>query len=480
MPLPVVLHPAAPMTLLEQVATTLRRRIRAPRGARVLAAVSGGADSVALAWLLAALAERGTIELAGIAHLNHQLRGAEADADEAFCQALAQRIGVPCRSTRADVARLAASGRESIEAAARRARYAWLAEARRDLDADFIATGHTLDDQAETVLLRLLRGAGTRGLSGIRVVRGAIIRPLLDCRRRDVRAFLVAGQQTFREDASNADVTIPRNRLRHELLPVIDRLAPGGLDALARTAALAVDDEEFLLSQAIIAARSVVLTTAAGVQLNREPLHALAPAIGRRVIRAAAELAAPLDALRLTSAHIEAVWRLVGSERDHIVELPGVRAEAVGEWVRLAPSSDARGRTKDFEMRLDLPGTVTVAGTGWRISADVRDQSAWSGVEVSRGRQSLQIVVPVAMVGQSVTVRSRRPGDRIKPIGAPGRKKLQDLLVDLKVPRGERDQVPVVVNQNGQVVWVVGVAMADEFRVTAPEAEVVVFTAERQ
>ncbi len=468
------------MTLLEQVATTMRRRIRAPRGVRVLAAVSGGADSVALAWLLAALSKRGTIALAGIAHLNHQLRGADADADEAFCHSLALRIGVPFRSTRADVAALARSRRESIEAAARRARYAWLAEAAEDLDARYIATGHTLDDQAETVLLRLLRGAGTRGLSGIRVTRGAVIRPLLDCRRTEIRAFLAAERETFREDASNADISIPRNRLRHELLPVIDRLAPRGLDALARTAALAVEDEEFLLSQAIIAARSVVLSSADGVQLQKAPLQALAPAIGRRVIRAAVELAAPLDVTRLTSTHIEAVWRLVASPRDLIVEIPGIRVEAVGGRVGLVPVGRVSGRAEGFDGTLDVPGTATLAGTGWRISAEVRDQSAWPGVEVSRGRESLQIAVPASMVGRSVTVRSRRPGDRIKPIGAPGRKKLQDLLVDRKVPRGERDQVPVVVDQNGQVVWVVGVAMADEFRVTAPEAEVVVFTAERQ
>ena len=175
------------MTLRDQVASTLRR-LEVPRGARVLAAVSGGGDSVYLAQVLADLSARGDVTLAGLAHLNHQLRGTEGDADEAFVADLALALGVPFRATRADVRSLAALRHESLEAAGRRARYRFLADAAADLDAAFIATGHTQDDQAETVLLRLLRGAGTRGLSGVRARRGAVIRPLIDCRRADVRA----------------------------------------------------------------------------------------------------------------------------------------------------------------------------------------------------------------------------------------------------------------------------------------------------
>ncbi len=503
------------MTLLDQVASTLRRRVRLPRGARVLAAVSGGADSVALACLLSELAERGVVVLAGIGHLNHQLRGRDADEDEAFCAALAMRLGVPFRSASADVRSLAAARRESIEAAARRARYASLASFAADLDAAYVATGHTLDDQAETVLMRLLRGAGSRGLSGIRAVRGSVIRPMLDCRRAAVRAYLVERDEAFREDASNADAGFTRNRLRLELLPVIERLAPAGLEALARTAALAADDEEFLSEAAIIAASSVVLfrnplelpwyqapfragggspprqvkwvsglTDAAGVQLRRAPLAALAPAVGRRVIRAAIESATAVcgrsndDASRLTSRHIESVWRLVSSEHGGEADLPGVRVDVLPAVVsiRIADRDALPPAAVVFEHTLDVPGTQTILGT-WRISAVLGDQTVAAGVET---RRALRIIVPRARVGRSVTIRNRRPGDRIKPIGAPGRTKVQDLLVDQKVPRAERDRVPVVVDGNGHVVWVVGVAVADEFRVTAPESEVVVFTAERQ
>ena len=472
------------MTLSDQVATTLRRRIRLPRGARVLVAVSGGADSVALAWLLADLAERGVIVLAGVGHLNHQLRGAEADADEAFVAALAVRLRVPCKSARVDVAALAAARGESIEAAARRARYAWLAEAAEALGATHIATGHTLDDQAETVLLRLLRGAGTRGLSGIRATRGAVIRPLLDSRREDVRAYLSARGEAFREDASNQDTSIPRNRIRHELLPVINRLAPGGLAALARTARLAADDEAVLQSRATVAAGFVVSHDADGVRLRRGLLVALPPAIGRRVIRGGIERVVPLEAPRLTSGHIESVWRSVLDGGRRRIDLPGVRVDVAPDavWLRgVAGERQSGDGCPEFAYPLEVPGVLTVPEAGWSISAERRDQNAAEGVELCVGpRAALRIVVPASLVGDAVTVRNRRPGDRIKPIGGSGRKKVQDLLVDQKVPRDKRDRVPVVVGADGRVVWVVGVAMADEFRVTAPQSEVVVFTAERQ
>ncbi len=469
------------MTLRDQVASTLRR-LEVPRGARVLAAVSGGGDSVYLAQVLADLSARGDVTLAGLAHLNHQLRGTEGDADEAFVADLALALGVPFRATRADVRSLAALRHESLEAAGRRARYRFLADAAADLDAAFIATGHTQDDQAETVLLRLLRGAGTRGLSGVRARRGAVIRPLIDCRRADVRAALSARGVAFREDATNADVRVARNRVRHELLPAITRVAPGAIEALARAAALFADDDALLERAAMAAAETIVSARAAGIVLDRARLAAVPAALARRVIRRAIERAAPGAAPRMTARHIEAVRRLARAGAARHLDLPGMvaRLDAAG-IVLVEVDADARTlRRAPFEHRLSVPGDVFVPECGWRIFAQIRtsrDQMVSGGVE---SREALEIAVPAAQMAAPVTVRNRRPGDRIKPLGAPGRKKLQDLLVDRKVPRHERDRVPVVVDGHGRLVWVVGVAMADEFRVTEPAAEVVVFTAERQ
>ena len=208
--------------LIARVARTIRQDCRVGAGDRVVAAVSGGSDSVGLAWILAELAarDRGPA-LVGLVHLNHQLRGSESDADEALCRALADRLHVPIAVGQVDVGARAEDARVSIEVAAREARYEFFESVVPALGATFVATGHTMDDQAETVMLRLLRGAGTRGLSGIRARRNNVIRPLLHCRRSDVRQLLVARGETWREDSSNDDVAILRNRIRHELMPVL-------------------------------------------------------------------------------------------------------------------------------------------------------------------------------------------------------------------------------------------------------------------
>lgn len=468
------------MSLLDQIASTLRQRIELPRGARVLAAVSGGGDSVALAWLLLDLAGRGVLELAGIAHLNHQLRGPEADADEVFCRDLAGRMGVPFDAGQVDVARLARVRSESLEAAGRRARYEWLAQAARRLDAAWIATGHTLDDQAETVLLRLLRGAGSRGLSGIRPRRGAIIRPLLECRRAELREWLGARGEAYRDDPSNADVRIARNRVRHELLPVIDRMAPGGVVALGRAARLAADDEAWLDHAAAGAGQGIARAADGAVTLDRTAIAALPVALGRRIVRRAVEFVAPVAAHRLAAGHIDAVLALAAGRAARHADIPGVVIDVAGPQVVIRPQPPPSGPVPVDVAPLTVPGRVSLPGLRCVISAELRDQMPPPGVEEKEGiltaiadAVALQAVAPL-------TVRTRRPGDRIKPIGAPGRKKLQDLFVDRKVPRADRDRVPVVVDRDGRLVWVAGVAVADEYRATAASAEVVVLTAERQ
>ncbi len=250
------------MALAARVLDTIHRRALLRRGDRVLVALSGGPDSVALLRLLRELETGGELSVAGVAHLNHGLRDAAND-DEQFCRALASGMGVPFRSDLIDVRALAARLATSLEDAGRQARYELFERVATELGADVIATGHTRDDQAETFLLRLLRGAGPRGLAGIHPktppapreapearnlglpaeapkARRWVVRPVLDCGRDELRTYLAAIGQSFREDESNRDLSIPRNRIRHELLPLLSRdYSPGITDVLAREAEIA-------------------------------------------------------------------------------------------------------------------------------------------------------------------------------------------------------------------------------------------------
>src|SRR5262245_2088756 len=296
-----------------RIAAAIRRRRLFARDDRVAIAISGGADSVALTLALAELATAARCHAAGLIHVHHGLRGAEADGDAAFCEALAARLGWPIVVSRVDVRARARRDRVSIEVAAREARYEQFEIARQRLDATVVATAHTADDQAETVIMRLLRGAGLRGLGGIPPRRGPFVRPLIDVRRADVRRYLAARDQTVREDASNRDVTITRNRLRHELMPELERIAPSAVRALARTADLLRDDEELLTSLA---------AGLANAEVKAADLANLPPARARRVIRALAARTAKAD---LSARHVEAIRALAVSERSggHL-DLPGL------------------------------------------------------------------------------------------------------------------------------------------------------------
>jgi tRNA(Ile)-lysidine synthase len=465
------------MSLPERALATIRKHGLIQPGTRVIAAVSGGADSVALALVLGQLAPSHGFTLAGLAHLHHGLRGADADVDAQHVAALAARLGVPLVSARTDVAARAAETGESIEAAARRARYAFLDTAASELRADRVATGHTADDQAETLVLRLMRGAGLQGLSAIRPRNGIVIRPLLDARRAEIERYLRDAGETWRDDATNADRAIARNRVRHAIMPALkDAGGDGVVDALARTAALIQDDAEELERQAIEMARRDVLLDDTGRRLRIAALEKAGPALGRRIVRRALEAVAAGRFLSLE--HVEAVRSLIKGDSPASVQVPGAVVWRDGAALRIEPSARdvAAG---GFEARLPVPGEVALPGAGMVMSAGhgplgAEGLAAFGALGVKGDTVALQGVEAAELV-----VRNRRPGDAIRPLGAPGRRKVQDVFVDRKVARQERDRVPLVVDDRGRIIWVVGHTIADEFRVTSPGARVLLLTVRR-
>jgi tRNA(Ile)-lysidine synthase len=359
-------------------------------GERVCVAVSGGADSVAL--LLSLVEANRAKEPLGVVlsavHVHHGLRGAEADADEAFVRELCERLAVPLLVERVDVAARQAALREGLEEAARELRYHVFRGLMKVGKADVVATAHTVDDQAETVMMKLLRGAWTEGIGGIAPVvegtsqdrPGRVVRPMLSVRRAEVEVFLRERGQTWREDATNRDVSLTRNRVRHELMPVLRQFNPGIDIALARLAEIARDEEAFwqaevarMLPQVLLPGRPVrgggravsTVTGNSSCAVEVERLRSMAPALRRRVLRAAARsvgrrISADETAKLLALAGLAEVQPPVAARPGVRLELAGgLRAERTAREIQLrveaAPfvaKSDSRkagGETSDEE-----------------------------------------------------------------------------------------------------------------------------------
>jgi tRNA(Ile)-lysidine synthase len=469
-------------------------------GDRVVVAFSGGPDSTALLAGLAELAPRLGAEVVA-AHLDHGLDPGSTGRAEA-ARRLAGQLAVPVVVERRPVAVLSRKS-ESVEAAARRVRYEFLDEVRRGRGARWVATAHHRDDQAETVVLRLLFGSGLAGLAGIRPVDGAVVRPLLGCGRDELRAALAAGA-AFAEsglepvaDPTNDDLAVPRNRVRHRLLPALARLeatpAEAGSDDLDADSDFDPDfdpgfdpgfdpDERLARQLARLADRA----RGAGRALERRLEARFAPEPGASLGRGALEqLPEPLLAWALAALHRRAGapypagsaaraellrqlargarvgcdcgggwhWRTSTGpgDRDERVELARVRAAARG-----------------FSYTLQVPGEVAVP----EISARIRLRQTAVEPWMFRGAAHRAALVLPLQAGGGVTVRNRRPGDRVVPLGAPGSRRLKDLLIDRRVPREERDRLPLLC-VDGRIAWVPGVTIDQRFRLTEESAAAV-------
>jgi len=478
------------MDLLSFVRRFVRQHNLIPPGARVVAAVSGGSDSVALAHILRELAAAGELRLAGLVHFNHQLRAAAA-GDERFVTSLGESLGVPVLTDRGDVAARARRERRSVEDAGRAERHAFYERARSLAGADVVALGHTRDDQAETFLLRLMRGAGPRGLGGMYPRNGYIVRPLLGCRRADLGKWLSDRTLPFVEDETNGDVSIPRNRVRAELVPLLEtRFNPGIVDVLADEADLA--REAWLWMDAMagdLAARLVRPIVSQGSELMCEmdvtELVALPLALRRAVLWRTMTSVAGLRPISF--GHVDAAIRLTDQMGDGRIDVPGQRVDRIGpRLVLTGRSGDAGGRpipkeTNLFRYPLSIPGEVALPEAGYLVSAEVLAADAPSEHLSAMMRNEGPGVVgsQVAIVrgdlcAGSLAVRNRRPGDRFRPIGLDGRKKLQDFFVDRKVARATRDAVPIVVDEMDRIVWVAGYGIDEAFRVTDPAQAVLI------
>lgn len=449
------------------VSATVAHHDMLPPGSIVVALVSGGADSVALLRLLASgtLIDPATLS---VLHVNHGLRGEAADADEAFVVALCERLGVPCTAIRSDVAAVAAAGGLNLEDAGRRVRYELAAAeiARRCDEAGIapgrgrIAVGHTFDDRLETFLARLVSGAGSGGLRSIAPVRDAIVRPLIDARRADVTVYLEALGQPWREDATNADTTRERAWIRAEILPRLLARNPAFPSAMARTLTIVAEEDALLGEMADAFAHDFSRMEADALVFDRMLLRTLTRPMLRRTLRTALISAFP-EASRLEFEHTEALVDGVCDD-DFARDLPfGLRAESEYDRLRISRKQDAPERISPAE--LALPGEVDTGAAGVIEARLARAGELCGGPD--------RVSIDADAVSWPLTVGAVRDGDRIRPFGMHGTKKVGDLLTDAKVPRRLRGVLPIV-RDGDRVVWVAGVRLAEDVRVTAATVRV--------
>ena len=432
-------------------------------GDAVLVAFSGGPDSVALLDALVQLRDEWELR-SGAVYVNHGIRPDEAAAEERFCAELCRRLGVQLAIERVNVPGQAEGWGVGLEEAGRRLRYEIFERLAREQEYDRVALGHHLDDQAETVLFRVLRGTGLKGLRGIPVRRGRYIRPLLAVGRDEILAYLTERGLDYCEDRSNADYRYRRNFLRHELLPVIrERVNPNVNRALAELADTVGDEEGYLEETAVRAREECVTRTVGGkFALALAPFEAYDRWIRRRVLRyCLAEVSGSAQA-----PDKEVVDRLDRAccGRRKGVSLPGgVQATRAGNVMVIGPDTP-----RSYERVLELGAAVRLDCPPVEIS--VRSES-YEGASVVVERGTYVVRVDRAKLKLPLVVRSIEAGDRFDPLGLDGTKKVGDYLTDRKVPAVYRDEIPVVCDSKG-IIWLVGYEIADRVKIDGSTKEV--------
>jgi len=443
-------------------------------GQRVLVSVSGGPDSTALLHLLVLLARSMPLEL-HVAHLDHGQRGQASREDRRFVEAMAHDLGLPCTVSILDPPEDPRAGLS--EGRARELRYRFLGQLAQQVGAHRIATGHTRDDQAETVLLNLVRGAGTRGLAGIPPVRDSYVRPLLEAPRTAVEAWLRSKGLAWREDASNHDARFTRNRVRHELLPLLERdYRPGVRGRLAATAELLREDQDLLEELAADHYGRLAEPCPGGVALDAGGVSRLPLALARRVLRRAFREAGPSDyapGRRAVAGLLALASEITSGARD----LPGgLQASRDGDrlMLRHRTSQDA---AKPFRTSAAVPGSLVWPEAGISLKMQAVDRG---GLCSDIRHESREIAhLDLGRTGRHLELRSRRSGDAFYPLGLGGRKKLQDYLVDAGIPRRDRGLVGLL-TAGDEVAWVVGHRLDDRFKVTDATTKVLVVRQERE
>lgn len=457
--------------MLAKVRKTIFRYKMLASGDRVVVGVSGGPDSVAMLSLLVALKEEFSLYL-HIAHLNHMLRANEAREDALYVEELSKNLGLPLSIGGKDISSLARARRLSLQEAGRQARYEFFQAVSHEVKANKIAVAQTMNDQAETVLLWILRGCGLKGLTGIPPVRPYpepvsedglfIIRPLLEVSRHEVMNYLQELNLSGRFDSSNKKSTYLRNRIRSKLIPILAGYNPHIELNLSRMAAVLKEDEDYLASVTDEAFLSLSEVKNGCIMINVGKLRELHPALQRRVLRKAITIFKG-DLRRVTNEHIDEMLCIAMADSPGEICLPHhiVGRVAYGKLVILKEEQGPQ-KKNEYAYSLSVPGEVKINEAKMRIRSSLvfpfrRELEDFESRRVA--------YFDYARVHLPLTVRNRRQGDIFYPLGTKGRKKIKDFFIDRKIPLSEREQVPLLLSGN-KIIWVINQQQSEIGKIT--------------
>lgn len=432
------------------------------RGDRVLAAVSGGADSVCMLHALYSLKDKLGFKLY-CAHLNHGLRGEDADRDEKFVADMCGRLGIKFFSKKLAAGYLSSEKGVTVEEAGRNARYEFFDELRQKHKLDKLATAHNKNDNVETVLMRILRGTGIDGLGGIPRVRAdGVVRPLLEISRAEIEEYCVANGLEFCTDKTNFENDYTRNKIRNELLPYLEKNFGGASAAISRLSETAAADASFLneYAERLYARLGSPMTDKKMVVLHAESLKMIRYSVASRVVRIAADKA--MQGVRLEKKHVDSVLSLLDKETGAAADLPcGLRAELQYGWVHFESGdcgeSAALCDENGFFAELEVGGCCVIESLNKKISlrTEKRDYKPKINETVLDFEQ---------LEGKQLFLRNRRSGDRMVRFADGRTKKIKNILIDAKISRRDRDKIPLLCTGN-EVLAVVGLCVSEKYRI---------------
>ncbi len=451
----------------DRVLATIQKYQMLEKGDKILVAVSGGPDSVALLHFLKQIELLYNLEL-HVFHLNHEIRGKEAAKDAQFVAGFASKVGVSATLMSFNVPLLAEREKLSLEEAAREARYNLMDEVAAKFVADKIALGHHANDQVETFLMRLIRGAGLEGLGSIAPVRDSYIRPFIEITKEDILRYIEDNGLEYRIDASNEDLSILRNKIRHELIPLLAEYNPQFEGSVLKTIEIVREDQSHLDDITTGIFDSLADAGDGFVRIPIQGLIAQSTSLRRRLARKCIKWVKS-DLHGIEFKHVEAILNSLETVPIQFeLELPG-KIIVFTEYEQLVFAKKELFEPALLEeTRLKIPGITVAAPLGIVIEADYV-----SPRELEFERNGRVAHLDADKIPGELTVRSRKPGDSFKPFGMTGEKKLQDFFVDEKVPRRERNSVPIV-GVGNKIVWVAGFRIDERYRVTEDTKRVLI------